>query len=129
MARNTNNLRPWKRGQSGNPGGRPKSLKNLRELLEKAYGTDARGLVERLEGFSKQRRHPHIALQATELLLAYHSGKPTQRIEQDFNPAPLFALPEGTHMDIGWPRKPVGQGADLDVIKTPACVVDDPRSG
>jgi hypothetical protein len=70
----------FKKGQSGNPSGRPKSLKNLRALLIDKFGPDARVLIERLLTLS-QSTNPNVALQATEVLLAYHSGKPTQSFE------------------------------------------------
>jgi hypothetical protein len=62
-------------GQSGNPSGRPKSSAGLRELLIEKYGPDAGVLVGRLEKLSIGR-NLRLALQATELLLNYHAGKP-----------------------------------------------------
>ena len=35
MANPIDNLTPWKKGQSGNPGGRPKGKLNLNAMLEK----------------------------------------------------------------------------------------------
>lgn len=76
--------RPFTPGVSPNPGGRPKSAKTLRARLVKEFGEDAGGLVDRLKemAFSRDRR---LAFQATELLLAYHAGKPTQHMDIDAN--------------------------------------------
>ena len=70
----------FKKGQSGNPSGRPKSLKNLHKLLVRKYGTDARELIKGLETL-RQSGNPKVELEATSLLLSYHSGRPTQRTE------------------------------------------------
>ena len=69
-------------GQSGNPSGRPKSATGLRELLVAQYGPDAGVLVERLEKLSTGK-NLRLALQATELLLAYHVGKPENSLNVD----------------------------------------------
>jgi hypothetical protein len=71
------------KGRSGNPKGRPKAARGLRAALLARYGDDGEILVERLETLSKlaDRCNAKIALDATELLLAYHSGKPTQAME------------------------------------------------
>jgi Family of unknown function (DUF5681) len=75
------NLRPWKPGQSGNPGGRPKGVaKTVREVC----GGDPRGLAEGLlaiargegVGVNTKPVRPADQIRATELLLAYGWGKP-----------------------------------------------------
>ncbi len=70
----------FKKGQSGNVKGRPKAARGLRTALLAKYGDDGKLLVERLEALSKLtgKGNAKIALDATELLLAYHSGKPAQ---------------------------------------------------
>ncbi len=73
----------FRKGRSGNPNGRPVAARGRRAALMARYGLDGAVLVERLESLSrlKDRRSARVALSATELLLAYHSGKPTQAME------------------------------------------------
>jgi len=72
-------------GQSGNPSGRPKSARGLRELLIAQYGPDAGVLVQRLEALSTNR-NPKVAFAATQLLLAYHAGKPEHAVNVAVTP-------------------------------------------
>ena len=75
--------RPFGAGKpSANPTGRPKAVPGLRAELERRYGTDGRKLVETLDEL-RQHRDPKIKMQATELLLAYLVGKPTQAVNMD----------------------------------------------
>lgn len=85
----------FKPGQSGNPNGRPKTAKNLRALLIKKYGEDAHLLIERMEELANGRDRK-ISLQATELLLAYHAGKPVQAVNIGGDPTePLYVVIDG----------------------------------
>ena len=71
---------PFKKGESGNPGGRPKAAAGLREELEKRYGADGKVLLDELDKLRKSKNEK-IRLDALKLALAYHCGQPTQRIE------------------------------------------------
>jgi hypothetical protein len=65
----TANLRPFKKGRSGNPGGRPKTAKLaelIREYLEESSGGKTR-LLKILEMLAKRK---------PEVLLHYAYGKP-----------------------------------------------------
>lgn len=68
------------KGKSGNPSGRPKAAKGLRDYLKKQYGEDGRKLAEKLKALSESR-NPRVAMAATELLLAYLAGKPVSQHE------------------------------------------------
>jgi hypothetical protein len=72
----------WQKGQSGNPAGRkPGSIAaDFRKLLVKRFGKSGGKLLTRLEQLA-QSNNPRVALAATELMLAYLLGKPTQMID------------------------------------------------
>lgn len=71
---------PWKRGESGNPSGRPKAAAGLRIELDKRYGEDAKVLLDELDALRKSENEK-IRLDALKVALAYHCGQPTQRLE------------------------------------------------
>ena len=75
------NLRPWSKGVSGNPGGRPKKLKLdeiLVELLEKDEGADALAMGEALV-----RKAKRGDLRAFQLIAERTQGKPRQSVAVD----------------------------------------------
>lgn len=71
---------PFKKGASGNPGGRPKAAAGLREELDKRYGNNAKVLLDQLDALRKSQNEK-IQLDAVRVALAYHCGQPTQRLE------------------------------------------------
>lgn len=78
---------PFKKGESGNPGGRPKAAAGLRAELDRRYGSDSKVLLDELDGLRKSNNE-RVRLEAIKLTLAYHCGQPTQRIEtSDDKPA------------------------------------------
>jgi hypothetical protein len=66
--------RPFQKGQSGNPTGRPKRDREIEELARQHTPAAIAALVEALNG--KDR------VPAAALLLAYAYGKPRQPVEQ-----------------------------------------------
>ena len=79
-----NNLTPWLKGQSGNPGGRPKVREELAARIRE-FGPD---LVDRLLAIANGRAEPERAApsageqtKAIQLLLAYGYGRPTDYVE------------------------------------------------
>lgn len=74
----TENLRPFKKGQSGNPGGRPKIPPEIKEMA-RALTEDA---LKALGSIVKDKKAPHAArVSAATALLDRGYGKPTQHIE------------------------------------------------
>ena len=70
---------PWKKGQSGNPGGRPKQLPMLKHKCRDM--TDE--ILEALIGIVRQSDFDSNRISAARLLLAYGYGHPTARVEVD----------------------------------------------
>ena len=71
---------PFKKGESGNPGGRPKAATGLRKELDRRYGDNAKKLLDELDELRKSENE-RVRLDALKLALAYHCGQPTQRLE------------------------------------------------
>jgi hypothetical protein len=65
--------RPFQKGQSGNPGGKPRKLAGIEALAQQHADKAIEALVEALDG--KDR------VPAAALLLAYGFGKPRMPIE------------------------------------------------
>lgn len=79
---NPQNLKPFKKGQSGNPKGRPKKLPKLDELLAEVLGDDSAGSTvaeQILRSLEKQARKGNV--KAAELLLDRGYGKVKQSME------------------------------------------------
>lgn len=70
----------FSKGQSGNPGGRPKQAAGLRASLNEKYGDDGAKLVEMLGRFLGSRNEK-LRFEALKLAMAYRFGQPTQRHE------------------------------------------------
>ena len=70
----------FKKGESGNPGGRPKAAAGLRIELDRRYGDSAKVLLDELDKLRKSENEK-IRLDALKLALAYHCGQPPQRLE------------------------------------------------
>lgn len=78
------NNKPFKKGQSGNPNGRPKKLPELDKLLADVLGEEKDG-VTAAEAILKKLRQMAAAgnLRAAEILLDRGYGKPKQMIENN----------------------------------------------
>ncbi len=80
---NIENLKPFKKGQSGNPNGRPPKLPELDKLLDKVLGVENAGGItaaERiLEALEKKATKGDV--RAAEVLLDRAYGKAKQAIE------------------------------------------------
>lgn len=89
MAKNTKGLRPWKPGQSGNPGGNPKGL--VAEVRAK-FGKDIIPILEVFRDLATGKTPPGYEgaeiktsdrIKAGEEVISRVIGKPVQAIEGD----------------------------------------------
>jgi ribonuclease HI len=70
----------WKRGQSGNPGGRPRGEGHVRDLA-KRHTEEA---IEALVGVLRNSTNDRARLQAAETILSRAWGKPAQDMSISF---------------------------------------------
>lgn len=82
-------LRPFKPGQSGNPGGMPKGVREVRELARQHTATAMQALVEVC---ANKKAPPSARVSAASTLLDRGWGKPLQPV--DINDSrPLAGVP------------------------------------
>src|SRR5262249_19519394 len=93
--------RPFRKGQSGNPGGRPKTT-GLAEEIRHRRGHSAEALIDLTMMMAKSQKVPaRTRLAAIELLLAYGWGRPVApatEVSQNKTTAVFFGgryLPDG----------------------------------
>lgn len=110
------NLTPWQPGQSGNPGGRPKSFaKKIRELCGNTddFARLAEGFMVMAFGSAKQRKAffgETVRVSAKDKLLAMRElrdsgpGRPMQTVAVQSN-APIFALQSDAIPDMSGVQK------------------------
>lgn len=75
-ATNPGNLKPFKKGQSGNPAGRPPKLPGIDDILAKVMGeTDTEGLTRTEKILRKMAIKAETDCRAAELILERGYGK------------------------------------------------------
>jgi len=74
---NTNNLKPYQKGTSGNPSGRP-PVDDIRKSIRKTFAEPHKSTESTLEAIIHQMVKLALKgnVRATELLLSYAYGKP-----------------------------------------------------
>ena len=87
--------RPWPKGVSANPGGRPKKEWSLSEYVRQKAGGHGRQYVDRLYDIAMQSTDERVCIEAIKVLLDRGWKKPIQGFELDGNVVPLFAIPGG----------------------------------
>jgi hypothetical protein len=81
-ATNPQNLKPFKKGQSGNPKGRPQKLPAIDEVLSKVLNeSGANGLIRAENILRKMVIKAETDVRAAEMILDRAYGKPRQQVE------------------------------------------------
>jgi Family of unknown function (DUF5681) len=83
--------KPFKKGQSGNPGGRPKVVAEVKELARTHTGAAIETLVSIM---SNPKAAPAARVSAANSLLDRGYGKPAQHITGDVATSYVARLPE-----------------------------------
>ena len=83
--------KPFKKGQSGNPGGRPKVIAEVKELARAHTGEAIDTLVSIM---SNPKAAPAARVSAANSLLDRGYGKPPQHITGEGGPSYVVRLPE-----------------------------------
>ena len=109
-----NNM-PFEKGQSGNPGGRPKVVAEVKELARAHTGQAIETLVSIM---SNPKSAPAARVSAANALLDRGYGKPPQHITGEGGPSYVVRLPEPCKTAEAW----VASLGDLSVQKSLAVV-------
>jgi Family of unknown function (DUF5681) len=83
--------KPFKKGQSGNPGGRPKVIAEVRELAREYTGEAVKTLVSIM---TNPKSAPAARVSAANALLDRGYGRPPQHITGEAGPAFVIRAPE-----------------------------------
>src|SRR6476660_3529917 len=83
--------KPFKKGQSGNPGGRPKVVAEVKELAREHTGEAIETLVSIM---TNPKAAPAARVSAANSLLDRGYGKPPQHITGEGGPSYVVRLPE-----------------------------------
>ena len=100
---NQKGLKSWKKGETGNPNGRPKKLPQLDVLLAEVLGSETRGKTEAqhiIEAIKRKAKKGDV--RAAEMLFDRGFGKVVQAMEfkgASFE-ATVFVLPNGREVQI-----------------------------
>jgi hypothetical protein len=101
---NEANLKPWKKGQSGNPGGRKKGDAELAAMCRAACPEATEWLIAVAHG--KIEATPELRLRAVLALQERGYGKPRQSIEvKGDKPFAVARLPEQSPDNDSWERE------------------------
>ena len=93
---------PFRKGQSGNPGGRPKILADVRELARAHTDTALNALVEIVEN---KKSPPAARVAAANSLLDRGYGKPEAKIDASISRQTVIRSPELCASTDEWRKK------------------------
>ena len=86
--------KPFAKGKSGNPGGRPAVAKAFKDRMREWMDRDTDGGAARLIAMAEDPEH-RDQFAALQLIAAYAYGKPTQAVEVDGQVALRIVVDDG----------------------------------
>ena len=101
--------KPFKKGQSGNPGGRPKVIAEVKELARARTGDAIETLVSIM---TNPKAAPAARVSAANSILDRGYGKPPQHITGEGGPSYVVRLPEPCKTAEEW----VSQSGGIDSL-------------
>src|SRR6478609_803015 len=108
--------KPFNKGQSGNPGGRPKAVAEVKELARAHTGEAIQTLVSIM---TNPKAAPAARVLAANALLDRGYGKPPQHISGEGGPSYVARLPEPCKTAEEWQASlqltPPANGSNLNV--------------
>jgi Family of unknown function (DUF5681) len=93
--------KPFKKGQSGNPGGRPKAIAEIRELAREHTGEAVETLMSIM---TDPKAAPAARVSAANALLDRGYGKPPQHITGEVATSYVARLPEPAKTVEEWTK-------------------------
>jgi Family of unknown function (DUF5681) len=110
--------KPFQKGQSGNPGGRPEVVAEVRELAREHTSKAVETLVSIM---TNQKAAPAARVSAANALLDRGYGKPPQHITGEGGPRYVVRLPEPCKTAEEWVQT-------LEAVTSPLPIEDNSKS-
>jgi hypothetical protein len=99
--------RPFRKGASGNPAGRPRTGESIAEYIRELGGPDGRLYIDRLHALATEHSNPRAMLAAIGVLLERGFGRPPQTV--DIHASVTTVRPEAiaqlTDEELEWARR------------------------
>ena len=116
--------KPFKKGQSGNPGGRPKVIAELKEL---AKGHTVEAIQTLVSIMTNPKFAPAARVSAANALLDRGYGRPAQHVTGDLATSYVARLPEPAQSAEEWIAS-LAQPPNKPLLSAPVCRQDEDKT-